>query len=191
MFHALLVKVFIKIVYLYVQAKNVAKNVLKKEKKESEDLVKDLIIVDTREKGHKKILEYFEKTGQDYIISKLDAGDYMRFKNFKTIIDKKDGLLELAGNLCNAREHDRVKREIARAKELGCENFIFLISDSKIKTLDDIKNWSSKYTKVKGDVLLKIMQTMRKKYGVRFIICPRKNMGETIIKLLEGKWLKN
>ena len=58
----------------------------------------NLIIVDTREKGHKKILEYFEKIGQDYIISKLDAGDYMLFKNYHTIIDKKDGLLELAGN---------------------------------------------------------------------------------------------
>jgi ERCC4-type nuclease len=146
----------------------------------------NLIIVDTREKGHKKILEYFNKVGQDYIISKLDAGDYMLHKNPATIIDKKDGLLELAGNLCNTNEHERIKREITKAKEMGCQNFIFLIQDSKTTTIDDIKNWSSPHTKVKGETLLKIMQTMAKKYGIKFIIVPKKEMGATIVKLLTG-----
>jgi ERCC4-type nuclease len=147
----------------------------------------NIIIVDTREKGHKKILEHFDKVGQDYIVSKLDAGDYMLYKNYTTIIDKKDGLLELSGNLCNTKEHERVKREIAKARELGCENFIFLIQDSKIKSLEDINNWTSKYTKVKGSTLLKIMNTMKQKYGVRFIIVPRAKMGATIINLLNKK----
>lgn len=147
----------------------------------------NLIIVDTREKGHKKILEYFDEVGQDYIVSKLDAGDYMLYKNYNTIIDKKDGLLELSGNLCNTKEHERVKREIAKAKELGCKNFIFLIQDNKIKSLEDINNWTSKYTKVKGSTLLKIMNTMKQKYGVRFIIVPRAKMGATIINLLNKK----
>ena len=146
--------------------------------------MQNIIIVDTREKGNKKILEYFDKKGQDYIISKLDAGDYMIFKQHTTIIDKKDGLLELSHNLCNSLEHERIKREIQRAKEMGCKNFIFLIQDDKIKTADDIRNWSSEHTKVKGETLLKIMNTMRKKYDVRFIIVPKKNMGEMIIKLL-------
>ena len=147
----------------------------------------NIIICDTREKGNKKILEYFEKVGQDYIVSKLDAGDYMLFKDYSTIIDKKDGLLELAGNLCHTAEHARIVREIERAKQLGCKNFIFLIADNKIKTLDDIDNWASPYTKVKGNILLKIMTTMRQKYGVRFIIVPKKNMGEMVIKLLGEK----
>lgn len=145
-----------------------------------------IIICDTREKGNKKILEYFESVNQDYIISKLDAGDYMLYKNYTTIIDKKDGLLELAGNLCHTSEHERIKREIAKARELGCEDFIFLIQDSKIKSTEDIKNWSSPHTKVKGETLLKIMNTMKQKYGVRFIIVPKKNMGEMIMKLLKG-----
>lgn len=147
----------------------------------------NIIICDTREKGNKKILEYFTKVNQDYIISKLDAGDYMFFKNYSTIIDKKDGLLELAGNLCHTSEHERIKREIAKAKELGCKNFIFLIQDNKIKSIEDVKNWSSLHTKVKGSTLLKIMQTMKERYGVRFIICPKKDMGAKIIELLGGK----
>lgn len=144
----------------------------------------NLIVVDTREKGHKQILKYFDKVHQNYIISKLDAGDYMLYKNYSTIIDKKDGLLELSHNLCNTLEHERIKREIARAKELGCSNFIFLIQDSKIKTTDDINKWTSPHTKVKGSTLLKIMNTMKERYDVRFIIVPRKDMGKTIIELL-------
>ena len=151
----------------------------------------NIIIVDTREKGHKKILEYFEKVGQDYIISKLDYGDYQLFKNKSVVIDRKDNLLELAGNLCHTLEHERIKREIQRAKDDGCKEFIFLIAESKIKTIDDIKNWSSLHTKVKGSVLLKIMLTMKERYGVRFIICPRKEIGKRIIELLGGnKWIK-
>ena len=144
----------------------------------------NLIVVDTREKGHKQILKYFDKVHQDYIISKLDAGDYMLYKNYSTIIDKKDGLLELSHNLCNTTEHERIKREIARAKKLGCSNFIFLIQDSKIKTTADIKRWTSPHTKVKGETLLKIMTTMKERYNIRFIIVPRKDMGKTIIHLL-------
>lgn len=145
---------------------------------------KNIIICDTREKGNKKILEHFNKVNQDYIISKLDSGDYMLYKDYTTIIDKKDGLLELAGNLCNTQEHERIKREISKARELGCTNFIFLIQDSKIKSTEDIINWTSPHTKVKGSTLLKIINTMREKYGVRFIVCPKKQMGEMIIKLL-------
>ena len=144
----------------------------------------NLIIVDTREKGHKAILKYFDSVGQDYIISKLDAGDYMIYKDYTTIIDKKDGLLELAGNLCHTSEHERIKREVAKARELGCINFIFLIQDSKIKTIEDIKNWSSPHTKVKGSTLLKVMATMSKKYGVKFIICSRREMPKKIIEIL-------
>ena len=147
----------------------------------------NIIIVDTREKGNKKILEYFDKVGQDYIISKLDAGDYMIYKNYSTIIDKKDGLLELSHNLCNTLEHQRINREVQRAKDQGCKNFIFLIQDSKIKTTEDIKNWSSPHTKVKGTTLFKIMLTMKERYGIRFVITKRADMGKMIIKLLESE----
>ena len=145
----------------------------------------NLIVVDTREKKNKSILKYFDSTNQDYIISKLDAGDYMIYKDYKTIIDKKDGLLELAHNLCNTSEHERIKREIKRAKELGCVNFIFLIQDSKIKTIEDIKKWTSSYTKVKGSTLYKIMKTMKEKYNIRFMFVSKKNIGKMIIDLLK------
>lgn len=147
----------------------------------------NLVIVDTREKGHKSILAYFDKNNIDYIVSKLDYGDYQLYKNNSVVIDRKDSLLELAGNLCHTTEHERIKREVARAKEDGCKEFIFLIAESKIKTAEDIKNWSSPHTKVVGSTLLKIMTTMKQKYGIRFIICPRRDMGKKIIELLESE----
>ena len=93
-------------------------------------------------------------------------------------------MLELVGNLCHTMEHERVKKEIQRAKDNGCKEFIFLIAERKIKTIDDINNWKSPHTKVKGSTLLKIMQTMKERYNVRFIICPRKDMGKKILELL-------
>lgn len=144
----------------------------------------NIIICDTREKGNNYILKYFDKINQDYIVSKLDAGDYMIYKNYKTIIDKKAGLLELAGNLARTTEHDRIKREILRARELGCVDFIFLICENKINTVEDIANWTNKNTQVKGSTLLKIMCTMKERYGVKFIIVPKKEMGKKIIELL-------
>jgi hypothetical protein len=143
----------------------------------------NLIIVDTREKGHKKILEYFDKIGQDYIISKLDAGDYMKHKDYSVIIDKKDGLLELVHNLCNTLEHNRVVREIELAHSLGCKNFIFLIQ-SNIKSAEDIKKWTSPHTQVKGETLLKIMKTFKEHHNCRFVFVPKKDMGVKIIELL-------
>ncbi len=147
----------------------------------------NIIICDTREKGNKKILQHFADAGQDYIISKLNYGDYKLYKDNSVVIDRKDSLLELAGNLCHTSEHQRINREIERAKKDNCKDFIFLISENKIKSTEDIKNWSSTHTKVKGETLLKIMRTMNEKYGVRFIIVPKKNMGEMIIKLLGAR----
>lgn len=143
-----------------------------------------IIICDTREKGNDYILKYFDKIDQDYIVSKLDAGDYMVYKNYKTIIDKKAGLLELAGNLCRTSEHERIKKEVAKARELGCVDFIFLICENKIKTVEDIANWTNKNTQVKGSTLLKVMTTMKERYGVKFVIVPKEEMGKKIIELL-------
>ena len=144
----------------------------------------NIIICDTREKGNDYILKYFDKVNQDYIVSKLDAGDYMIYKNYKTIIDKKSGLLELAGNLCRTSEHERIKKEVAKSRELGCVDFIFLICENKIKTVEDIVNWTNKNTQVKGSTLLKVMTTMKERYGVKFIIVPKKEIGQKIVELL-------
>ena len=144
-----------------------------------------IIICDTREKKNKHILDHFKKINQDYIISKLDTGDYMYYKDYSTIIDKKDTLLEICGNLCNTSEHNRVVREVELAHSLGCKNFIFLIQGN-IKSENDIKKWKSPHTKVKGETLLKIIKTFKEHHNCKFIFCEKKKMGEEIINLLNS-----
>lgn len=154
-----------------------------------------IILTDTRQQKDKHIIREFDKQKILHIRTNLESADYMAvryndkkgfYKDYSILIDTKKDLLELCGNLCRNTEHERIKREIAKGKELGCKEFIFLIGEDKIKSAEDIKQWKSKYTKVKGNVLLKIMTTMAKKYQVKFIICSKKNMGKKIIELLGG-----
>ena len=152
-----------------------------------------IIECDTRQQKQEHITKTFDAAGVKYIRNKLYCGDYKRVDSTKVIIDTKKNLLEIAGNLCRTTEHMRVKREIARASEIGCERFIFLIADSEIKTVDEVHNWivpqkknESKYTQVAPTTLEKIMKTMSEKYSVEFIFCEKEKMGEKIIELIKN-----
>lgn len=143
-----------------------------------------IIEMDTRNKKDDHVTKYFDKQGIKWIRNKLYSGDVKLLNSTKVIIDIKANLEEMAHNLCNSQEHLRIKKELEKAKEIGCEQFIFLIKDNKINSIDDIQNWTSPHTKVKGSTLLKIMISMKKKYGVRFIIVRRGDIGAKIIELL-------
>ena len=155
---------------------------------------KFIILTDTRQQKEQHILKAFDNAGVLHIRTTLSSADYMVvrydnekgfYKDFSILIDTKKDLEEIASNLCNTQNHERIKREIAKGKELGANEFIFLIANNKISSANDLKKWSSKRTKVKGSTLLKIMQTMKAKYGIRFIICKKKDMGKYILKLFE------
>lgn len=146
-----------------------------------------IIEMDTRNQKDKYVTDYFDKQGIKWIRNKLYSGDVKLLNDTRVIIDLKANLEEIAHNLCNTQEHLRIHREIDRAREIQCEEFIFLIKEDKVKTIQDLQNWTSKRTKVKGSTLLKIMCTMRERYGVRFIICSKKDMGKKIIELLKNE----
>lgn len=155
-----------------------------------------LILTDTRQKSEEHILKEFNKQGILHIRTGLPSADYMvvRYDNekgfyldYSVLIDTKKDIEEIASNLCNSQNHERVKREIFKGQELGCDKFIFLINSGKVKTLEDLQNWTSKRTQVKGSTLIKVFNTMKERYGVNFILVPKKKMGETVIKLLGGK----
>ena len=152
-----------------------------------------IIECDTRQQKQEHITKAFDEAGVKYIRNKLYCGDYKRVDSPKVIIDTKKNLLEMSGNLCKVTEHARIKREIAKAYDIGCERFIFLIADSNITCLEEVHKWQvparkngTKYTKVKPETLEKIMKTMSDKYGVEFRFCIKKEMGKKIIELLEN-----
>lgn len=154
-----------------------------------------LILADTRQQKDKYVTDYFDKQNIEWLRATLRSGDYMTIKNqnglikidYSTIIDTKKDVEEIVHNLCNTTEHERIKREIIKAKELGCNDFIFLICDDKVQSIDDLRKWSSKKTKVKGEVLYKIMCTMARRYQIRFIFTTKKEAGAKIINLLQNK----
>ena len=140
--------------------------------------------MDTRNQKDSYVTDYFDKHNIKWIRNKLYSGDVKLLNDTRVIIDLKANLEEIAHNLCNTQEHLRIHKEIDRAREIQCEEFIFLIKEDKIKSIEDLQNWTSNKTKVTGKVLCKVMVTMSKKYGVRFMIVPKKEMGAKIIELL-------
>lgn len=152
-----------------------------------------LILTDSRQRVESHILKEFDKQGIIHIRTGLPSADYMTvrydsarkfYMDYSTLIDTKANIEEIASNLCNTKNHDRIKREIAKGKELGAKEFIFLIGDNKIKSIKDLQEWESTRTKVRGSVLVKVMSTMRERYGCRFIIVPKAKMGKKILELL-------
>ena len=61
-----------------------------------------LIQVDTREKPSQteRIFEHFDNQGVQYLIKKLDVGDYMSFSNIKCAIDRKQSIGEYGCRSC-------------------------------------------------------------------------------------------
>lgn len=145
-----------------------------------------IVQCDSREQCNSEILEYFEMVKQPYFISKVYSGDYVNFKSPKVTIDAKKDLVELCGNL--TKDHTRFRNEILRAKnEMHCD-MVVLIREP-LNSLEDVKNWSSKRTKMSGKQLYKIMRTMAEKYGVIWRFCTRENAGAKIIQIIQ--WYEN
>lgn len=140
-----------------------------------------IVQVDSREKKNNEVIEYFDKIGQKYFVSKVVAGDYIDIQNPKIVIDLKAGLLELANNL--TRKHEQFREEIRKAHEyLECEFAVLIREDI---SFEDVKNWKNRNTKMKGEQLYKIMKTMEDRYNVHWFFCNRANAGEKIIEILK------
>lgn len=84
------------------------------------------IQIDTREKQRaiRKILKTFDDNGVKHFSSKLLVGDYMSLDNPRLIIDRKQNLQELCGNVC--QQHERFKRELLKAIDAGIQLVILV-----------------------------------------------------------------
>ena len=163
-----------------------------------------IIQVDSREKQKAitRILSEFEKQGIKYISSKLYIADYMSYDNPRLVIDRKQNLAELCGNVC--QQHKRFRDELLRAQENGIKLIILCEHGGKIKTLEDVCEWQNPRRKkrvydsnegcwieyetnaITGEKLQKVLTTMQEKYGCEFLFCNKKNTGKRIIEILSG-----
>lgn len=165
------------------------------------------IQIDSREKARaiRKIVKTFDESGVKYFSSKLLVGDYMSLDNPRLIIDRKQNLQELCGNVC--QQHERFKRELLRAMDAGIQLIILVEHGQGINNIEDVYFWKNprkhevrfrtvngkkeRYvvsTKaVDGNQLYKSLCTIRDRYDVRFEFCEKKDTGKKIIELLGRK----
>lgn len=162
-----------------------------------------VIQIDSREKERAitKIVAEFDRQGIRHPVSKLLVGDYMNYDNPRLIIDRKQNLTELCSNVCQG--HGRFRRELVRAQENEVR-LIFLVEHGKgVSRLQDViwwdnprsvkriqgedGKWKSIETRaMQGEVLYKILCTLERKYGCRFLFCEKEDTGRRIIELLGG-----
>ena len=162
------------------------------------------IQIDSREKARaiRKIIKTFDEAGVRHFSSKLLVGDYMSLDNPRLIIDRKQNLQELCGNVC--QQHERFRKELLKAIEAGLQLVILVEHGPDVKTLEDVYFWKNprKYEirwqtvngkrvkcvesekAVDGDQLYRSLCTIRDRYNVKFAFCEKKNTGKEIIRIL-------
>ena len=162
------------------------------------------IQIDSREKERAitKIIKEFDNQGVQHYVSKLYVGDYMSLDNPRLIIDRKQNLQELCGNVC--QQHERFRRELIKAQEARIQLVILVEHGDDIKSIEDVYFWQNprkhevrwrwkngkreKYVvsakAVDGNQLYKSMRTMQDRYGIQFEFCTKNETGRRIIEIL-------
>lgn len=148
-----------------------------------------VIQIDTHEKKKAivKIVEEFNRQGVKHINSKLYVGDYMSLDNAKFVIDRKQNLLEICNNVC--QDHKRFINELRRANDLGVRLVFLIEHSSKIKSLEDVKEWVNPRLKkyplaVSGQRLYEKLSVLEKTFNTKFYFCSKAETGKKIIELL-------
>lgn len=148
------------------------------------------LIVDTREKPRaiQKILTEFSRQGVKVVRRALNFADYWNPENPKVIIDRKQNLQEVAGNVIQGR--NRFVREIERCNRQKCHMIVLVEHGGKIRSLEDVAKWKNPRLRespyaVSGERLFKIMKAMQIYYGIEWQFCDKGHTGKKIIELLE------
>ena len=148
------------------------------------------ILVDTREKPRAivKILAEFEKQGVTVVRRALNFADYFNPDTPGRIIDRKQNLLEVAGNVVQQRA--RFLREVERCNRAGCHMIVLIEHSPQIRKLEDVIRWKNPRLKVSplavsGERLFRIMKAMEIRYGIEWQFCDKRQTGKRIIEILE------
>ena len=150
-----------------------------------------VIIVDTREKPRAivRILAEFEKQGVTVVRRALNFADYFNPDTPGRIIDRKQNLLEVAGNVVQQRA--RFLREVERCNRAGCHMIVLIEHSPQIRKLEDVIRWKNPRLKVSplavsGERLFRIMKAMEIRYGIEWQFCGKTQTGKKIIELLRS-----
>lgn len=152
-----------------------------------------IIICDSREKWtqdgstDRRIRDYFDRHGIEYIVQKLDVGDYQIDGQPNLSVDRKSSLNEVSRNLLNRSDSSRFWREVRRAHDQGVKLVVLIESGRSCQNINEVSKWKSKYSPVTGRRLLDEMVRLEMSYGVRWVFCSRRSTGRMIVEILTGK----
>ena len=149
------------------------------------------IIEDSRQQAGKHELKHkaWADHGDKWIRCALPFGDYAAVP--PVAVDTKASMLEIAQNIGGSREeHNRFRRELQRAQEMGCHLYVLVENDEGIATLGDVAVWVNPRLidspkAITGLRLARAMETMQERYGVTFLFCHPERAAATIHYLLE------
>lgn len=148
------------------------------------------LIEDTRQqaKKHENKHKYFDEHGIKYIRSKLPIGDYALLTDLSTIIDTKQSIQEIIGNV--TKDHKRFIAECDLAEQNNIK-LIILIEDATVTCIDDLYKWynwrlNKNPKATRGKTLAKILHGIEIRHGVKFSFCKPSETGKRIIELLGG-----
>ena len=153
------------------------------------------LLIDTREKPKAitGILDYFERNGIEYEVSKLLFGDYMDYNRPEIVIDRKQNIRELAKNV--TLERSRFVAELNRAKVAGAK-LIILVEQNRYKdrnnwihveTIEDLMLWSDKHTSIRGEAVYRRLSGLKYNYNISVQFCDKRSTGKEILKLIYGE----
>ncbi len=143
-----------------------------------------IIQIDTREKPQKTahIEQYFLSKQIHYHRSKNYVGDYISLASPFVVVERKQNVLEFAGNA--GKNHDRFKRELERLDAIGAKMYIVIEED--IGSLEGLKTWSNKRSQMKGETLYKICKTWQERHNIEFVFCSHLDCPRIIVEILGG-----
>ena len=150
-----------------------------------------------------KVLDVIQrKTRRSLELKKMDF-----LGSYKIAVDTKRDMQEITGNICG-KQHPRFRDECILAQNNGIKLYVLIENTDRITCLSDVVGWQNprmaRYEKIKrmhsigkwrnvklpkstptsGEILMKAMQTMQEKYGVKFLFCRPEEAGAHIIRLL-------
>ena len=151
-----------------------------------------VIVCDTREKPRAivRILAEFERRGVTVVRRALNFADYWNPARPDVIIDRKQNLLEVAGNVVQGRK--RFVREIERCNRAGCHLVVLVEHGNRIRKLEDVIGWKNPRLResplaVSGERLFKIMKAMEGYYGIEWQFCNKQSTGRRILEIIGDK----
>jgi len=153
------------------------------------EITDKILIVDSREKwtqsgsSDKHISLYLARHGIQWVVKKLDVGDYMRFGG-KVSIDRKQSIEEISKNLTNPADKKRFMNEVRYAYRLGIR-LVVLIESNSYHDVYDLRQWRSRFTPVTGTTVIRQMERISFAYGVIFSFVNKKSVARRICEILE------